>query len=24
ITSGAEVIGELNNTCIPGIAPLAP
>lgn len=24
ITSGAEVIGELSNTCIPGIAPLAP
>jgi 2-keto-4-pentenoate hydratase/2-oxohepta-3-ene-1,7-dioic acid hydratase in catechol pathway len=24
ITSGAEVIGELSNTCIPGTAPLAP
>jgi 2-keto-4-pentenoate hydratase/2-oxohepta-3-ene-1,7-dioic acid hydratase in catechol pathway len=24
ITSGADVIGELRNTCIPGIAPLAP
>jgi 2-keto-4-pentenoate hydratase/2-oxohepta-3-ene-1,7-dioic acid hydratase in catechol pathway len=24
IASGAEVIGELSNTCIPGTAPLAP
>jgi 2-keto-4-pentenoate hydratase/2-oxohepta-3-ene-1,7-dioic acid hydratase in catechol pathway len=24
ISSGADVIGELSNTCIPGIAPLAP
>ena len=24
ITSGADIIGELRNTCIPGIAPFAP
>ena len=24
ITSGADIIGELRNTCVPGVRPLAP